>query len=180
MFDENALRFVGRRKTTAQTARHEIQNHLATRPALSRTLAGIAETELLRWINREVKGTRGRRALQGHLAMVFRRKPDRQLTLLAKRLLAGARYRVAHALVRSDLYLNWRCARRGAVRGDLPDDTYHAVNACYCEIFATTEPDQAEHAAHTNPPMATAVYTGGEPLHTWLLQAIEAREAGEK
>jgi hypothetical protein len=75
--------------------------------------------------------------------------------------------------VRSDLYLNWRCARRGSVRRDLPDDTYHAVNACYCEGFVTTERDQAEHADYTNPGVAALVYLGDQPLLTWLLQAIE-------
>jgi hypothetical protein len=171
-FDENASRFVRRRKTTAQNVRLEIQDHLAARPELTRTLARIAESELKRWITREAKSMRGRRALQGHLAMVFGRKPDRQLTQLAKRLRAGARYKVAHALVRSDLYLNWRCARRGSVRGDLPDDTYHAVNASYCELFVTTESDQADHAAHTNPHLRAMVYDGQEQLQTWLLHIL--------
>jgi hypothetical protein len=174
VFDDNAKRFVERRKTTARSVPDEIQNHLASRPAQSRILRGITEDELRRWINRELTRTPGRRALQGHLAMVFQRKPDRQLTQLAKRLLAGVGYKVAHALVRSDLYLNWRCARRGSLRRDLPDDTYHAVNACYCQSFVTTERDQAEHAAYTNPTATTCVYEGSKPLQTWLLQSIDS------
>jgi len=137
-----------------------------------RILGKITENELPRWIERELRGTRGRRALQGHLALVFRRKPDRQLTHLAKRLLAGARYKAAHAVVRSDLYLNWRYVQRGSLRRDLPDDTYHAVNACYCESFVTTEADQAEHVAYTNPTMVPLIYTGAAPLSSWLTRVI--------
>jgi len=172
VFDEKATRFVSRRKMTARNVPDEFRDHLSARPDLCRILEKIPEKELPRWIQRELSGTRGRRALQGHLALVFRRKPDRQLTHLAKRLLAGARYKAAHAVVRSDLYLNWRYAQRGSLRRDLPDDTYHGVNACYCESFVTTEADQAEHVAYTNPRMVTAVYTGAAPLGSWLTQVI--------
>ena len=126
VFDEKATRFVARRKTTARSVPDEFQDHLSSRPELRRILARVAQSDLPRWTQRELSGTRGRRALRGHLALVFRRKPDRQLTHLAKRLLAGARYKAAHALVRSDLYLNWRWVHSGSLRRDLPDDTYHA------------------------------------------------------
>lgn len=172
IFDEKATRFVGRRKMRARSVPEEFQDHLSSRPELCQILAKIAQRELPHWIEHELRRSRGRRALQGHLALVFQRKPDRQLTLLAKRLLARGRYKAAPALVRSDLYLNWRYARRGSLRRDLPDDTYHAVNACYCESFVTTEADQAEHAAYANPTIVTLVYTGAAPLCSWLTQVI--------
>jgi len=172
VFDEKATRFVGRRKMTARGVPDEFKEHLSARPELCRMLANITQRELPRWIQQELRASRGRQALKGHLALVFRRKPDRQLTILAKRLLARGRHKVAHALVRSDLYLNWRYVQRGSLRRDLPDDTYHAVNACYCESFVTTEADQAEHAAYTNPTMATIVYSGAAPLGSWLRQVI--------
>src|SRR5205823_10626441 len=75
-FDEKATRFVGRRKTTARSVPDEFQDHLSSRPELCRILGKIPERELPRWIQRELRGTRGRRALQGHLGLVFRRKPD--------------------------------------------------------------------------------------------------------
>jgi hypothetical protein len=174
VFDEKATRLVGRRKTTARSVPDEFQDHFSSRPELCRLLAKITPSEVPRWIRRELRGTRGRQALQGHLALVFQRKPDRQLTLLAKRLLARERYKVAHALVRSDLYLNWRYVQRGSLRRDLPDDTYHAVNACYFGWFVTTEADQAEHAGYSNPTMATLVYTGAVPFCSWLARVITA------
>ena len=174
VFDVNATRFVGRRKTTARNVPDEFEEHLAARPELRRILGEIPDKELPRWIQRELRGTRGRRALQGHLALVFHRRPDRRVTFLAKRLLSDARYKVAHALVRSDLYLNWRYVQRGSLRRDLPDDTYHAVNASYCRCFVTTEADQAEHAAYTNPTASTRVYREGEPLLTWLIRGIDS------
>jgi hypothetical protein len=169
-FDENAKLFIKNRKSAARQTRFDMSGHLASRPALAQALERVNEDSLRPWIDREAKGPGGRRVLQSQLAIVFERRPDRKLTLLAKKLLANRRYRISHALVRSAVYLNWRSAHRGSIRSDVPDDAYHGVNACYCDVFVTTEPDQAFHADLVNSNVRAISYDASVPLAVWLPQ----------
>lgn len=169
-FDENTRRFIDIRKAEARQTRFDMSGHLASRPALTQALERVKEDTLRAWIDREAKGSRGRRVLHSNLAIVFDRRPDRKLTLLSKRLLTSQRYRISHAIVRSAIYLNWRSARRGSMRSDVPDDAYHGVNACYCDVFVTTEPDQAFHAELVNSNVRAISYDGSVPLASWLPQ----------
>jgi len=169
-FDENAKLFIKNRKSAARQTRVDMSGHLESRPALTQALERVNEDSLRAWIDREAQGPRGRRVLQSQLAIVFERGPDRKLTLLAKRLLAPRRYKISHAIVRSALYLNWRSAHRGSIRSDVPDDAYHGVNACYCDLFVTTEPDQAFHAELVNSNVRAISYDGSAPLALWLPQ----------
>src|SRR5208283_4685206 len=104
-------------------------------------LAKIDDRALPEWLELALRSPAGRFVLQAHLADVFHRTPDAELNELADKLLTNSQYKISHALVRDSLYLNWRCARRGSIRSDLPDDTYHGVNASYCAVFVTTESD---------------------------------------
>lgn len=169
-FDENANLFIKNRKSAARQTRFDMSGHLESRPALTQALERVNEDSLRAWIDREAHGPRGRRVLQSQLAIVFETRPDRKLTLLAKKLLAHRRYKISHAIVRSALYLNWRSAHRGSLRSDLPDDAYHGVNACYCDVFVTTEPDQAFHAELVNSNVRAISYDGSVPLTVWLPQ----------
>jgi len=169
-FDENAKLFIKNRKSAARQTRFDMSGHLESRPALAQALERVNEDSLRAWIDHEANGLGGRRVLQSQLAIVFERRPDRKLTLLSKKLLANRRYRISHALVRSALYLNWRSAHRGSIRSDVPDDAYHGVNACYCDVFVTTEPDQAFHAELVNSNIRAISYDEDVPLALWLPQ----------
>lgn len=66
--------------------------------------------------------------------------------LYARALLESQTLRTAKALIRADLYFNWRCAHRGSNPKDLYDDMYHVMGAIYCDAYVTKEPAQAEYA----------------------------------
>ena len=77
--------------------------------------------------------------------------------------------RVARALVRADLYYNWRCANRGSNPKDLFDDMHHVLNAIYCDVYATKESGHAEYAGlllTTN--TRVAIYDGRTPVGEWI------------
>lgn len=171
-FDQLASSFIGRRKNDAAAIPLDFQSRLAARPELKERIARISEKELPVWLEQTMTGSRGREALQRQLANVYRRPPDRPLRVLAKKLLGNRRYRISRALTRSDLYLNWRCARRGSVRADLPDDAYHTVNASYCDIFLTTERDQAEHAVLFSPHIRSFVFDQRQNPIDWFFATV--------
>ena len=77
--------------------------------------------------------------------------------------------RAAKALVRADLYFNWRCAHRGSNPKDLYDDMYHVMGAIYCDTYVTKEPAQAEYA-HLLLTRNTGVhiYPSEIPVDVWL------------
>jgi hypothetical protein len=89
--------------------------------------------------------------------------------LYARALLESQTLRAAKALVRADLYFNWRCAHRGSIPKDLYDDMYHVLGAIYCDAYVTKEPAQAEYA-HLLLTRATSVhiYTPNVPIDRWL------------
>jgi hypothetical protein len=79
------------------------------------------------------------------------------------------RMRAAKALVRADLYYNWRCAHRDSVKKDLYDDMYHVLGAIHCDAYVTKEPAQAEYA-HLLLTRASIVhvYPPEIPIDQWL------------
>jgi hypothetical protein len=105
----------------------ELYGHLESQPKVKQGLSQIKVESLGPWLDIATKSPAGRDVLVRHLSLVFERNPDKQLSQLADRLLSNDAYRISHAMVRSDLYLNWRCACRGSIRDDLPDDTYHVL-----------------------------------------------------
>jgi hypothetical protein len=48
---------------------------------------------------------------------------------------------------------------------------FHVVNASYCDIFITTDSDQASYAGHALYNAEVLVYDGTTPLLKWLLEA---------
>jgi hypothetical protein len=119
---------------------------------------------------------RGRAVLAGHLQAQFPDNAVKDLSYTAKKLLASRRYRVSHALVRSDLYVNWRCANHGSLRSDVPDDIFHVVNASYCDLFITTDGDQASYVGQSLNRSKVLLYDKTEPLSKWLLGETSERK----
>lgn len=143
-----AVRFFESRRSAARTSRTGMKAHLESRPALKALLRDVSEVALPRFLSVTGTGLQGRLLLLGHLGREFPQNSARELAYVAKQLLERSRYRVSHAMTRSDIYLNWRCVHRGSIRSDLPDDTFHVVSAAYCEVFVTTDMDQADIARH--------------------------------
>jgi len=170
-FDSRARQLVLELSGAAYNDRVAARAHLTARPRLTSMLRQVSSQKLPRWIARQATGPRGREVLAGRLHAEFPSNTLSELSYTAKKLLASRRYRVSHALVRSDLYVNWRCANRGSLRSDIPDDIFHVVNASYCDIFITTDRDQASYAVHALPSAKVLVYEGSAPLLKWLLEA---------
>jgi len=122
IFDSRAAQFIPSREAEARQSRHDLYAVIENQPHLKRRLAAISRESVGRWIAHEVKRS-ARRILPGHLAHVISGQPLRDLTWLAKRLLASSRYRVSHAMVRSDLYLNWRYYQTGTLAKASPMTT---------------------------------------------------------
>ena len=168
VFDSRAAQFIPLREADAKQSRADLYAHIEDRPHLKRKLAAISSGSVSRWIAREMKHS-ARRMLTGHLAKVINGQSLRELTWLAGRLLGSSRYRVSHAMVRSDFYLNWQYCQTGALGKDVPDDNYHAVNASYCDFFATTDPGLAHYMSHVLTQAKVELYDRNLPLANWLV-----------
>src|SRR6266566_4705724 len=166
-------RFFEGRKSEARASRASIRDHLGTRPDLTAALRGISEGALPAFVQSASVGPPGRFLLMGHLRREFRSNSHDELARVAELLLESPRYRLSHAMTRTDLYLNWRCVNRGSIRSDLPDDTFHVVSAAYCDVFATTEADQVSIARHAMEGIQTMVCNHDERLSDRLLSELE-------
>lgn len=174
--DSRADELLRKRKAEAESVRSDIAAYYQderTAHLLTRT-AGVSVDGLSSWIKKELPRS-GRRVLRGHLARVFPGSQVRELTWIAKKLLGSNRYPIAHALTRADLYTNWRFSQSGSMPRDLPSDTYHIVNAAYCDIYATSEEAQARYAPLVLTKTKVALYGGDVAVSFWLTQISRER-----
>jgi hypothetical protein len=167
-FDARADGLVAQRWMEAQETRQAVIKHVDSRPLLRERLKVITEKRLPEWINREARHS-GRKILSEHLVRVGFSVPQKELTRTAKKLLSVRRYRIAHAIVRADLYLNWRTVVRGSIPKDVPDDLFHVVNASYSDVYATKEIAQGRYAPVVLLDTRVEVYKGKIPIHEWLV-----------
>jgi hypothetical protein len=91
----------------------------------------------------------------------------RKISMASKRLLASQRFRLSHAVVRADLYGNWRTANSGSMPRDLLPDLDHIVTASYFDVYATKEAGQGKYAPLVLAKTAIAVYDG-KVISIWL------------
>lgn len=169
---ETAQFFAGR-KSAARMSRIEMRANLESRPDLKAFLHKIDENSLPEFLDRASMGREGAFLLLGHLCREFPKNSVPQLATVAELLLRSQRYPASSALTRSGLYLNWRCVKRGSLRGDLPDDTFHVVSAAYCDVFVTTEADQAKIASYVIPGIQTVVCSEGESVVAQLAAVLD-------
>jgi hypothetical protein len=168
--DQRAQSFLSKRKELAKAGRQEPKTHLEQRPDMKARLLAVPENGLVAWLDEQVSGEVGTALLIGHLNNVYKSASADAAKSTAQGLLQHPASRTAKALVRADLYLHWRCARRGSNPRDLPDDVYHVLNATYCDVYATADSGQNEYVAlllsrWTRP----AVFDGNTSLADWLL-----------
>jgi hypothetical protein len=160
--------FIEVRKATAKQSRDEMRKEFSAMPEVKFSLRKITIDRLKDWLIGEVRSERGVNSLAIHLAAVLPGESLPDLREIAKSLLGSTEYRVSHALVRNDIYLNWRLAHRGSVALSSYDDAYHVVNASYCGKFLTTDKEQVEQVEHSLSGVQVGFCEPGKPFDVWL------------
>jgi hypothetical protein len=176
-FEPEGVKFFDGRKSLVRDSRTLIKGHLESRPDSRSYLSAVSDDGLSSFLATESTGPTGERLLLGHLSRQFPDDPVDELRQVVKLLLADPRYRISRAFPRADLYLNWRCAKRGSIRSDLPDDVFHVISAAYCDVFVTTEGDQADIARHVIDGIRTIICNPRESISTRIQQEIEIRSS---
>lgn len=134
-----------------------------------RELKLVPESRLAAWLATEATSRGAIIMLTGHIGRNFPQVRTAELLDYAAALIKNASSLISRAIVRADLYYNWRCANRGSNPPDLADDLYHVLNASYCEIYATDDRRQAEYASYILPSTTkVAIYDRSVPLDAWL------------
>lgn len=159
--------FIESRRQLAAIERAAISSHYGGTSALKDRLSLVSPTDFPRWVSKEAQRS-GRFILKQHLAKLLPGGQPRQIAIAAKRMLASRRFRLSHAVVRADLYGNWRAANRDSMPRDLLPDLDHIVTASYFDVYATKEEAQGRYAPIVLGKTAIAIYEGKLPIATWL------------
>jgi hypothetical protein len=106
--------------------------------------------------------------LRIHISKFCTEFSSKDVKRLARKILAARRFRLAQALVRADLYLDWLCFRGRAIARDTLDDCYHIENAAYCDVYATDESSQDLYANEILSLTKVSVHDRKSPLLEWL------------
>jgi len=167
VLDEKAAEIIENRRQLAATERAGMSAQYSRASTLKDRLSRVAPSDLPKWINKEAKQS-GRFILKQHLAKLLPGGQPRQLGIATKRLLASSRFRLSHAVVRADLYGNWRSANTGSMPRDLLPDLDHIVTASYFDVYATKETAQGKYAPLVLRKTSVAIYDGKQPISTWL------------
>lgn len=165
--------FFAARKALVRASREAMKDGLNSRPELRAILEKVSDDSLADFLDAHTVGSAGQFLLLGHLRKEFPNDSVTDLAQVATLLLRSPRYRAAHAMTRLDLYLNWRCATRGSMRSDLPDDSFHVVSAAYCDVFVTTDPDQADLAQYAIRGIEILVYPKRLDVLGWLASELD-------
>jgi len=168
-FDERARAFVEERAALAPRVRSGQADQLERRPDVKQRLKGISTQRLGQWLQAETITDLRVALLADHIRRQFAEASPLEAREWALGLLASPSSHLSKALVRADLYYNWRCANRGSNPKDLFDDMYHVLNAIHCDVYATKEPGHARYAGlllTTN--TRVAICDGRTPVGEWI------------
>jgi hypothetical protein len=110
----------------------------------------------------------GRRGLEKHISSLFPELRPRDVRRLAGKLFCSRRYRLAQALMRGDLYLDWLCFRNGGLKRDSAEDCYHIENAAYCQFYATDDVAQNSYAGEILTITNVRIHDRTTKLLSWL------------
>jgi hypothetical protein len=166
-----------RREEQSKGVRNSAGQNIFSQPEMVSDFQSVDPANLSQLLDEESRGICGRRLLAKYLSDIF---PMFKMELsvapeeLAGRLLQSTSNHVAHAIVRNDIYQNWRAARGKTVRPCVPDDSYHVVNAAYCEVFVTEDRDgQGDAAKYSIPGIRVLVYGNRAiPVADWLQESL--------
>jgi hypothetical protein len=169
---DDGARFLESQRSLADSTRSKQIAFLESRPDIKSQLQTISEDQLPRWLDEETKSPAGIAILTNHIRRRFSDVPFNQITEYASALL-GKKMLFSTALIRCDLYYNWRCANRGSVPRDLIDDMYHVLNAVYCDFYATAETKQQEYAPLLlSDRTQVAIYDKKTAIDEWLIEKL--------
>jgi hypothetical protein len=163
--EEPVLDFLSGRSSLAKASRSDAAEFTNQRPDLKRVCATATFEEFLRTVHPVDR----LKTLRTHLAEEFPTTAPNVLTEVAVAMIRNPSHRVAHTMVRADLYVTWRAARAGTLSRDVLDDCYHLVNASYCDVYATKDRPQSGYAPALMGPTEVCFYDGTSPLSDWLL-----------
>jgi hypothetical protein len=167
ILDQRAEQFIESRKQLAAISRAAMSAHYQIPSTLKVRLSGISVPDLEKWLRKEVARS-GRRILKEHFKELLPDLQPRRLTIIAKKLLSSPRFLLSHAVVRADLYTNWRTADTESMPRDLLPDLDHVVTASYFDVYATMEAGQSKYASLILKQTSIAIYDGKLPLSEWL------------
>jgi hypothetical protein len=169
--DDDA-KYLERQKFFASSTRTSQIGLLNSRPEVKSRLKSIPADKLTQWLDGEVRRPSGIALLTSHICKRFPEASFNEAAEYAAALL-DAEMRFSRAMVRCDLYYNWRCANRGSVPKDLIDDMYHVLNAVYCDVYATGEAKQGEYAHLVlSDETQVAIYDEKTPIDEWLVENL--------
>jgi hypothetical protein len=169
---EDDAQFLATQKAQADATRSNQIAFLENRPDIKSQLQSIPADQLSRWLDGETKRPAGRTILASHIQRRFPEVPMNEITEYATALL-GRQMLFSTAVIRCDLYYNWRCANRGSIPKDLIDDMYHVLNAVYCDFYATAETKQEEYASlMRSDKTLVAIYDKKTPIDEWLIEKL--------
>ena len=167
---DDGAEFLTKQKSDANANRTNQIAFLESRPDIKSQLQSIAIDQLPQWLDGETKRPAGVAILTNHILRRFPDVPLDEASEYATALLSK-QMRFSTAMIRCDLYYNWRCANRGSVPRDLIDDVYHVLNAVYCDLYATAEANQGEYAhLLLSDNTRVAIYDRKTPIDEWLFE----------
>jgi hypothetical protein len=153
---------------STEADRKRFAEHLSVNTELRHRLRGVSPEDLREWLKAQTYSIDGQRLLFEQLAARFPEQNSDELREYSTALLTSCS-RMSEALVRAELYYNWRCAHRSSNRKDLLDDMYHVCNAAYCDVYSSSEKNQTEYASHLlQNDTQIHVYDQNQALDAWL------------
>ena len=172
---------IEKRDGQSRERRSMAERLMQSQPEMLQDLRMVDPVEIEGFLATASVGGSGQHLLAKHLTDVFKLM-SRPVPMadqdMAAALLSSDSNRVSHAIVRNDIFQNWRAARaRLACESDsvrvakcIPDDSYHVVNGCYCDLFLTEDKDgQAVAAQYVAPRLKALVYQDKYgPFLDWL------------
>jgi hypothetical protein len=166
-----------KRQGQTEGVRNSAAQHIFNQPDMVSDFQSIDLANLSQFLDRESRGISGRHLLAKYLSEIsptFNMELPSAPEELAERLLESTSNRVAHAIVRSGIYQNWRAARGKTARRCVPDDSYHVVNASYCAVFVTEDRDgQGDDAQYAIPGITVLIYGNRAiPVAEWLQESL--------
>jgi hypothetical protein len=170
---EDGAKFLESQKALADSARTNQIAFLDSRPDIKSRLLSIPIDNFSQWLDGEMKSLAGIGILANHIRRRFPNVPFDQISDYASAL-HRKQMRFSMAIIRCDLYYNWRCANRGSVPRDLIDDMYHVLNAVYCDVYATAEAKQEGYAGLLlSEKTQVAIYDEKTPIDEWLIEILK-------
>jgi hypothetical protein len=117
--DETATKYMADRAPEVKADRSGVIKHLEDNPQIKTELMAVTYAELPQWLRSQTLKPNGLWSLANRIKEYFPEAEIGDALEYAAHLLSGPFHSVGAALVRGDLYTNWRCAHYGSNGKDL-------------------------------------------------------------